>query len=309
MVAALSPDIELVGATAVNGNTGVDDTTENTLRVFDLIGRPDIPVFRGMATPMLRPQGDRGMAAVIHRNLLDLPAAKTKARAEHAVDWLRDTYMTSEGEITLVAVGPLTNVAMALLMEPRMAERIPEIVIMGGAHESREPDGVGRVQLLGGSRSCTHRRRVRPPHPHGPPRCDTSRPGFAPRLRAPSSARDRGGEHVGGDRRAADPRLQRDAADGRRVRRSCARRPGRVRGHRTWRCSRPGTSAWKSKRHRSWPRDARSAMSAPCQTGARTSSSPSTPTGRGSWRCSSRSSVGRFPILACAVAFQPGALR
>ena len=136
MVAALSPDIELVGATAVNGNTGVDDTTENTLRVFDLIGRPDIPVFRGMAAPMLRPQGDRGMAAVIHRNLLDLPAARTPARAEHAVDWLVDTYMASEGDITLVAVGPLTNVAMALLKEPRMAERIPEIVIMGGAHES-----------------------------------------------------------------------------------------------------------------------------------------------------------------------------
>jgi inosine-uridine nucleoside N-ribohydrolase len=65
MVAALSPDIELIGATAVNGNTGVDETTENTLRVLDLIGRPDIPVFRGMPAPMLRPQGDRGMAAVI----------------------------------------------------------------------------------------------------------------------------------------------------------------------------------------------------------------------------------------------------
>ena len=86
MVAALSPDIELVGATAVNGNTGVDDTTENTLRVFDLIGRSDIPVFRGMAAPMLRPQGDRGMAAVIHRNLLDLPPATTPPRPEHAVD-------------------------------------------------------------------------------------------------------------------------------------------------------------------------------------------------------------------------------
>jgi inosine-uridine nucleoside N-ribohydrolase len=136
MVAALSPDIELVGATAVNGNTGVDDTTENTLRVLDLVGRPDIPVLRGMATPMLRPQGDRGMAAVIHRTLLDLPPARTQARPEHAVDWLCDTYMASEGDITLVAVGPLTNVAMALLKEPRMTERIPEIVIMGGAHES-----------------------------------------------------------------------------------------------------------------------------------------------------------------------------
>ena len=86
-----------------------------------------------MATP--RP-GDRGMAAVIHRNLLDLPVARTPARAQHAVDWLVDTYMASEGDITLVAVGPLTNVAMALRKEPRMAERIPEIVIMGGAHES-----------------------------------------------------------------------------------------------------------------------------------------------------------------------------
>ena len=60
MVAALSPDLELVGATAVNGNTGVDATTANTLRVLDLIGRPDIPVFRGMAAPMLRPQGATG---------------------------------------------------------------------------------------------------------------------------------------------------------------------------------------------------------------------------------------------------------
>jgi inosine-uridine nucleoside N-ribohydrolase len=76
------------------------------------------------------------MAAVIHRNLLDLPVARTPARAQHAVDWLVDTYMASRGDITLVAVGPLTNLAMALRKEPRMAERIPEIVIMGGAHES-----------------------------------------------------------------------------------------------------------------------------------------------------------------------------
>ncbi len=152
MVAALSPDIELIGATAVHGNTTIENTTENTLRVFDLIGRSDIPVFRGMAVPMLRPQGDRGMAAVIHRGLLDLPGARTQARAEHAVDWLIDTYMASDGDITLVPVGPLTNVAVALLKEPRLAERIPEIVIMGGAHESgREsnrgnqpgPDGPG----------------------------------------------------------------------------------------------------------------------------------------------------------------------
>lgn len=136
MVAALSPDIELIAATAVHGNTNIDNTTENTLRVLDHIGRSDIPVFRGQSKPMLRPQGDRGMAAVIHRELLDLPAATTAARPQHAVDWLVETYMASDGDITLVPVGPLTNIALALLKEPRIAERIPEIVIMGGAHES-----------------------------------------------------------------------------------------------------------------------------------------------------------------------------
>ena len=88
MVAALSPDIELVGATSVNGNTGVDYTTENTLRVFDWIGMPEIPVFRGMDRPMVRPQADLGMAAIIHKNLLDLPPVSRGAtlRPQHAID-------------------------------------------------------------------------------------------------------------------------------------------------------------------------------------------------------------------------------
>lgn len=137
MTAALSPDLELIGATSVNGNTGVEYTTENTLRVFDWIGRPEIPVFRGCDRPLVRSQADLGMAAVIHKNLLDLPPVSHGAtlRPQHAVDWLIDTYLASDGDIVLCPVGPLTNIAMAIQKDPRILEAIPEIVLMGGAHQ------------------------------------------------------------------------------------------------------------------------------------------------------------------------------
>ena len=136
MVAALSPDIELVGATSVNGNTTIDFTTENTLRVFDWIGLPDIPVHRGMDRPLARSQVARGMATRIHGDMLDLPeASKAKLQPGHAVDWLIDTYLGSQGDIVLCPVGPLTNIAAAIQKEPRIVEAIPEIVIMGGAHD------------------------------------------------------------------------------------------------------------------------------------------------------------------------------
>src|SRR5689334_25138390 len=73
MTAALSPDLELIGATSVNGNTSIDFTTENTLRVFDFIGLPEMPIYRGMDRPMIRTDVKRGMAARIHGDLLDLP--------------------------------------------------------------------------------------------------------------------------------------------------------------------------------------------------------------------------------------------
>jgi inosine-uridine nucleoside N-ribohydrolase len=137
MTAALSPDIELIGATTVNGNTGVEYTTENTLRVFDWIGMPEIPVFKGMDRPIVRAQTEIGMAAIIHKNLLDLPPCSRGAtlRPEHAIDWLIETYLASDGDIVLCPVGPLTNIAMAIQKDPRILDAIPEIVIMGGAHQ------------------------------------------------------------------------------------------------------------------------------------------------------------------------------
>ena len=137
MVAALSPDIELVGATTVNGNTAVHNCTENTLRVFDWIGMPDIPVHEGMSRPLARVQMTQlNPAGRIHGDLLDLAPARTATlQPGHGVDWLIDTYLASDGDITLVPVGPLTNIATAIQKEPRILEKIPEIVIMGGAHD------------------------------------------------------------------------------------------------------------------------------------------------------------------------------
>jgi inosine-uridine nucleoside N-ribohydrolase len=135
MVAALSPDIELVGATTVNGNTLVHNCTENTLRVFDYIGRSDIPVYEGMSLPLVRPDRPRDEPSKIHGDLLDIPPARSKKQDGHAVDWLIETYMESAGDIILVPVGPLTNIAAAMRKEPRILERIPELVIMGGAHD------------------------------------------------------------------------------------------------------------------------------------------------------------------------------
>jgi inosine-uridine nucleoside N-ribohydrolase len=138
MVAALSPDLELVGATSVNGNTTIDHTTENTLRVFDWIGLPSIPVHRGCDRPLARTQMEQlNPARRIHGDLLDLPPASRGAMLQpgHAVDWLIETYLASDGDIVLCPVGPLTNVAMAIQKEPRILDRIPQIVIMGGAHD------------------------------------------------------------------------------------------------------------------------------------------------------------------------------
>ena len=136
MVAALSPDLELVGATVVNGNTRLDSCVENTLRVLEWIGLPETQVHRGMSRPLARAQATQvNPASRIHGDLLNLPPATIRAGETHAVDWLIETYLASDGDITLVPVGPLTNIATAIQKEPRILDRIPEIVIMGGAHD------------------------------------------------------------------------------------------------------------------------------------------------------------------------------
>ncbi len=140
MLAALHPALELVGCTTVNGNVPVQSCTANTLGVLDHIGRRDIPVYEGLSRPLVRRDfpkartpGDLGSR--IHALTLPVPASTRARHATGAVEFLIETYRAATDEITLVPVGPLSNIAAALALEPRFAELVPEIVIMGGGHE------------------------------------------------------------------------------------------------------------------------------------------------------------------------------
>ena len=141
MTAALSPDIDLLGVTTVNGNCPVEFCTENTLRVLDHIG-VDVPVHQGHALPLVstlpparRPGVPQYEPSKYHGHYLDLPPARSKAGDKHAVDWLEQVLAGSDGDIILVPVGPLTNIATLLRKAPHVIEKIQEIVIMGGGHE------------------------------------------------------------------------------------------------------------------------------------------------------------------------------
>lgn len=140
MLAALHPDLELVAATTVNGNNPIANCTDNTLRVFDLLG-VDIAVYEGAATPLLRddfpiPREILHLDGSMHPLELPIPAPRSVKQAQGAVEFLVETYMATTEPITLVPIGPLTNIALAIRLEPRIVERIPQTVIMGGAHAS-----------------------------------------------------------------------------------------------------------------------------------------------------------------------------
>ncbi|HVC16699.1 MAG TPA: nucleoside hydrolase [Rhodanobacter sp.] len=139
MLAALHPDLELLGCTTVNGNIPVEFCTENTLRVLDHIGRADIPVFEGLARPIVRPdfpvpRRQRDHAGRYHPDLLPVPSTTRRKQATGAVEFLIETYRAATDPITLVPVAPLSNIAAALALEPRFVDLVPEVIIMGGAH-------------------------------------------------------------------------------------------------------------------------------------------------------------------------------
>lgn len=139
MLAALHPDLDLVAATTVNGNVPVEYCTENSLRVFDHIG-VNVPVYEGASRPMVRPDFPipRAVrsASGIHGDYLEIPPSHSKKQSRRAAEFLIETYMSPAGEeIVLVPTGPLTNIALAMTLEPRIVERIPRIIIMGGGHE------------------------------------------------------------------------------------------------------------------------------------------------------------------------------
>jgi inosine-uridine nucleoside N-ribohydrolase len=140
MFAALHPDLDLVAVTTVNGNASLHVTTDNTLRVLSHIGRPDIPVFPGLAGPIAR-RGfpgslhfAQGSSNDMHGGSLPLPPTHTQAQATGAVEFLVETLRSTTEQITLVPVGPLSNIATALSLDPSIIEAVDNLVIMGGAH-------------------------------------------------------------------------------------------------------------------------------------------------------------------------------
>jgi purine nucleosidase len=137
LLALASPEeLDVLGIVAVAGNVGLARNANNALKVVELSGRTDIPVYTGCARPVRRQlvtaehvHGETGL------NGPTLPEPKITLQKQHGVDYIIDTLMAAEPRtITLCALGPLTNIAMALIKEPRIAERIEEIVLMGGAY-------------------------------------------------------------------------------------------------------------------------------------------------------------------------------
>jgi len=137
LLALASPEeMELLGITCVAGNVPLHLTAANARRVCELAGRPDVPVFAGCDAPLRRPlvtaehvHGKTGLDGV------ELPAPKMPLQDRHAVDFLIETLRAEPaGSVTLVPIGPLTNIATAIARAPDIARRIGRIVLMGGAY-------------------------------------------------------------------------------------------------------------------------------------------------------------------------------
>ena len=132
VLAALHPGLDLLGVTSVWGNVAVEHTTDNALRVLDLVGRPDVPVLKGSAGP-LRAAPDAAARARHLKPHLPLPPTE-RTPSGGAVEWLVETLSGATTPITLVPTGPLTNIARALAARPSLVDAVEEVVTMGGAH-------------------------------------------------------------------------------------------------------------------------------------------------------------------------------
>ncbi|WP_308468086.1 uridine-preferring nucleoside hydrolase UriH [Rathayibacter soli] len=131
-----SAEIELAAITTVAGNQTLEKVTRNALAVATIAGITDVPIAAGLDRPLVRARsfaesihGDSGMDGP------ELPVPTVSLDDRHAVDLIIDTVMShTPGEITLVPTGPLTNIAMAARREPRIVDRVREVVLMGGGY-------------------------------------------------------------------------------------------------------------------------------------------------------------------------------
>jgi purine nucleosidase len=134
LLAGASPEIELLAITTVAGNQTLDKTTLNARRVCTVAGIHGVPIAAGCDRPLLRElvtAGDVHGASGLDGP--DWPEPAVPLEPGHAVDVIVDRILSAPGEVTLVATAPLTNVAMALRREPRIAAAVREVVLMGGS--------------------------------------------------------------------------------------------------------------------------------------------------------------------------------
>ena len=134
LLALASPELSLEGLSVVHGNCSLEQATTNALSILELANSSHIPVARGCELPLVQPSllapethGDTGLGYA------NLPEPQSKPVIQHGIDFLIETILASPGEISLVAIAPLTNVALAIRKEPRIVEALKELIIMGGA--------------------------------------------------------------------------------------------------------------------------------------------------------------------------------
>jgi inosine-uridine nucleoside N-ribohydrolase len=141
-VALLAPDVTVLGLTTVAGNVELADATAGTLELLEVAGRTDVPVYEGAARPILadpdpirRSMATRRESEQVRRIWPDQPRPLPTAQPgqRRAAEFIASTIMDHPGQVSLVALGPLTNVATAILLEPRLATAVREIVVMGGS--------------------------------------------------------------------------------------------------------------------------------------------------------------------------------
>ncbi len=128
--------LEVCGITTVAGNVPVAQTCNNALRICQLAGRSEIPVFMGCSRPILRLLhtaeficGEDGLAG------MELEQPRQAAQSSHAVSFIIESLRASDQQLTLCALGPMTNLAVALIQAPEIGEKIERCVIMGGARD------------------------------------------------------------------------------------------------------------------------------------------------------------------------------
>jgi purine nucleosidase len=141
LYACAEPHAHMLGVSTVVGNVSVEAATRNTRAVLSLAGRSDIPVWPGSATPLSNFAADaRAVHGETGLGYAVLPEPPQSARGAHAVDAIIGAAHAHPGRLVLVATGPLTNIALAVMREPELPRLLKRFVIMGGAY--REPGNV-----------------------------------------------------------------------------------------------------------------------------------------------------------------------